>query len=71
MRPSLDASEYFEIPIPAHTRRAQKVLDDENRNFMIGRNDKRARNTGLGVNQVVSSLSIEDETFPLKDCDQR
>src|SRR5580658_5934823 len=67
----LDFLEKFKIPLPAHPRRTQKVLDDKNRNLVIGRNHKRARNTRLGADQMIAPLSIEGESLSLENCGQR
>jgi hypothetical protein len=67
-RAILETLEDFKIPLPAHSCRAQKVLNDENRDFMISRNHKRAGNTGFGVNEMISTLPIEGEALLLKNC---
>jgi hypothetical protein len=67
---TLEALEEIEIPLPAHPRRAQKILDDENGNFVISGNNKRTCNAGFGIDQMVSPLTVEDEAFPFKNCGQ-
>jgi hypothetical protein len=60
----------FKISFPAHSRRAQKVLVNEDRYFMISRYDKRARVARPGVDEMISSLTTEGETLFLENCDQ-
>jgi hypothetical protein len=56
-----------QIPLSAHPCRAQKILNDEDRHFVIRGYHKWPRYAGFDINQVVSALSIKGETFLFKN----
>ena len=61
----------LEISLPAHAGGSEQVLDHEYRDFMISRNDERARYARLGENEMISALAVEGESIPLENFDKQ
>jgi hypothetical protein len=59
--------EKFKIPFAAHCGGAQKVLDNEHGNFMVSGNDQRPNYAGFGVDEMISTRPIKDESISLKN----
>ena len=62
--------EELKISITRHSGRAEKILDDEDGDGAVGRNNKRAPNARLNVNLVVPFLAIEAKAVLLKNADE-
>ncbi len=62
-----DSLKQFEKSFPAHSGTPEKVLDNENGDFVIGGNYKRPDDARLCVNQMVPALPVEDKSISLED----
>jgi hypothetical protein len=60
----------LKVSFPAHPCRPKQVLDNEYWNLMVGGNHKWARYTSLGVNKMVSTLTVESESLFLENGSQ-
>ena len=60
----------LKITIPTHSRSAEQILYDENRDFMIGGNNDRPAHSSFYVDEVISGLAVEGETIVLENLDQ-
>ncbi len=63
----LHFAEEFKITFSGHLRRTQIVSNDEDRNLVVHGNYQGSCNAGLGIDQVITMLSLELEAVLLKD----
>ena len=62
--------EQVEVPLACHACRPQEVLDDEDRNCFVGRDDERTLDAWLRVDQVVPALAREAESLLFENPDK-